>query len=453
MRSVQRATDEDLAFLAMEVGPVPEHFAVIVVLDGDIAEQALGRRIATVPRLLQRLRRLPPGFGRPVWEDDPAFDLSRHVRRIHCPAPGDEAALYGAATAVVVEALPRDRPLWRAVVVDGLSGGGSAVVIVVHHAVADGLGGLAILGQLADDAGAVPADPPATSPARLTELAVDAWRTRFSSLPHLGRGWRDLRAGMAAEGGLRHGTAARCSLNRPVGAHRVMRTVEVKVFELRRGAHLAGGSVNAALVAAVSGALGRLLAARNERLDAVAIAVPASGRSAAAAKALGNLVTPLLITVPTGADPAVRVRQVAEAVGRQRGTAVARSPVAVLGALFRCLAMSGGYRWYMRHQHRVHTVVAYVRGPDRPIRLCGREVRKMLPLGVSETGNITVAFQALSYAGRLTVSAVADPNRCPDLGMLIMMLEGELSAVTALYASAHPGPPRSSPSRADTARG
>ena len=34
--------------------------------------------------------------------------------------------------------LPADRPLWAAVVVDGLAGGGVAVVFVMHHVVADG---------------------------------------------------------------------------------------------------------------------------------------------------------------------------------------------------------------------------------------------------------------------------------------------------------------------------
>jgi len=52
-----------------------------------------------VPRLRQRLVRVPPGCGRPVWIDDPGFDAARHVRILPCPDPGDEQALLDVAAA------------------------------------------------------------------------------------------------------------------------------------------------------------------------------------------------------------------------------------------------------------------------------------------------------------------------------------------------------------------
>jgi hypothetical protein len=118
------------------------------------------------------------GCGPPVWVDDPAFDPVRHVRVEPCPASGDEEAVLELAAAVMTEPLSRSHPLWAAVVVPGLAGGRLAVVPVLHHVLADGLGGLAILTRLVDGAEPGPVPPfPRPSP-RWWELAVDAFRAR-----------------------------------------------------------------------------------------------------------------------------------------------------------------------------------------------------------------------------------------------------------------------------------
>ena len=95
------------------------------------------------------------------------------------------------------------------------------------------------------------------------------------------------------------------------------------------------------------------------------------------------------------------------------------------------VAALGGYRWYMEHQRRLHTLVSYVRGPEQPVSFGDVPVRSMIPLVVGGTTNITVAFLALSYAESLTVTAVADPDRCPDLPLLAQSLRQEFAALTA----------------------
>jgi diacylglycerol O-acyltransferase / wax synthase len=100
---VDRASPADLMQLATDVGPT--HVGAVLILGsrpGFSAQQAgrlLGERIHAVPRLRQRLRRAPPGCGRPFWADDPAFDLRHHVRQLPCPPPGDERALLEVAGA------------------------------------------------------------------------------------------------------------------------------------------------------------------------------------------------------------------------------------------------------------------------------------------------------------------------------------------------------------------
>jgi hypothetical protein len=109
---VDRASPADLMQLATDAGPAPMRVGALLVLGTrpgfsvQEAQRLLGERIQAVPRLRQRLRRAPPGCGRPFWAHDPAFDLRRHVRQLSCPPPGDERALLEMAAAMTGEPLP-----------------------------------------------------------------------------------------------------------------------------------------------------------------------------------------------------------------------------------------------------------------------------------------------------------------------------------------------------------
>ncbi|GAA0808134.1 wax ester/triacylglycerol synthase domain-containing protein [Spirilliplanes yamanashiensis] len=444
---VDRASDADLAFLAMDAGPVPEQFGAAVLLDpgGEFdparAERLLAERLAAVPRLGQRLFRPPPGCGRAVWADDDRFDPRRHLSRLACPSPGDEQALVDTAVRLVVDRLPRDRPLWRAALVTGLAGGRVALVVVLHHAVADGIGGLAVLRDLADPAG--PAVAPAARVPRprpgARQLAADAWAARRHAVRRARTTWRQLRASMAAGGGLRPERAAPCSLLRPTGPRQRMTVVHADVAAVRAAAHRLGGTVNAALVTVVARALHTVLRHRAEAVGRVMVAVPVAARRETVSSGLGNKVSPLVLAVPTAARPAEQVAGVAAAVRARRGLATGPPPIALLGAAFRIAAGLGGYRWYMTRQRRIHTVVSYVHGPDVPLRFAGAPIRAVIPLAVSQAGNLTVRFEALSYAGTLTVTALTDPDAFPDVPVLARALRAELDALTAVTVPC-PGP-------------
>jgi diacylglycerol O-acyltransferase len=78
-----------------------------------------------------------------AWQDDPAFDASRHVKRVQLPEPADIPALQRFMSLQRAKPLPRNRPLWVIFVVDRvrLDDGtiGSAIVCRFHHAMADGV--------------------------------------------------------------------------------------------------------------------------------------------------------------------------------------------------------------------------------------------------------------------------------------------------------------------------
>ena len=202
---VERASALDMMELASDFGPLPLQVGAILVSGsgeslavGEVRD-ALADRICAIPRLRRQLVSVPPGCGRPVWVDDPEFDVARHVHEVACSAPGDEDALLRAAAGAVAVPLPPGQPLWSATIVTGLAGGACAVIVVFHHVLADGMGGLAVLASLVDGAVNAPRQNFPRAKPSTRRLAVDAAVSRVRVLAHLGRvpaGLRDALAGL-----------------------------------------------------------------------------------------------------------------------------------------------------------------------------------------------------------------------------------------------------------------
>ena len=87
----------------------------------------------------------------PRWEEDPRFELRRHVRRHRLPAPGDQATLEAFVGTLQSTPLDRDKPLWSAHLVDGF-GDGAAIVWRIHHCIVDGISLARVLLSLSDHA-------------------------------------------------------------------------------------------------------------------------------------------------------------------------------------------------------------------------------------------------------------------------------------------------------------
>jgi diacylglycerol O-acyltransferase / wax synthase len=442
--SFDRASAADLMQFATGDGRAAGHIGAVLVLGAapgfTVAEarRVLGERIRTVPRLRQRLNRAPPGCGRPYWADDPAFDIDEHVRQACCPPPGDDQALLDLAAAQLGEPLPRSRPLWSATFVTGLADGGTGLLVIMDHVLADGIAGLAVLGALTDQAaeaaGARTDRIPAPAP-RARELAADAWRGRLRraaraepGTPRQARGLRRIREGIAELGGARPPRRRPAtSLNRPVGPLRRLDVVAVDLAAIRGLGHAHGGTVNDVVLAAVAGALRTLLAARGEQLGEVTITVPVAARRAAATGGeLGNQIGIMPVTVPATGDLGARITRTA-AITRERKADARGASAALFVPAFLLLARTGLLRWFADHQRAVHTFVTNLRGPEDPLTFDGAMVRAII-LIPSTTGNVTVTFAASSYAGTLCITILSDPARVPDAPALAAALRHELSA-------------------------
>ena len=341
-----------------------------------------------MPRLRQRLRRAPPGCGRPFWADDPAFDLRHHVRRLRCPPPGDERALLEVAAAVTREPLPRSRPLWSATFVTGLADGGTGLVIVMNHVLADGIGGLAVLARLVDrdSAPCRPGPNPGAGAGSRSPVPVharsprDAWAGPARGLTHPVRSLRTIRQGLAELGGTRPPRRLPAtSLNRPTGPQRRLDVVAADLAAIRELGHAHGGTVNDVILAAIAGALRAPLASRGEELDLVTVSVPVSARQAATDGQLGNQVGVMPVALPTGGDLATRLTRIA-AITRERKTAARGTSAALLGPPFRLLAPTGLLRWFFDRQRLITPSPPTCAAQPEPLTFAGAPVRAVIPI-------------------------------------------------------------------------
>ncbi len=428
-RAVERVSALDLMQLASDAGAVPNQVGAVLVLDagrGFDAEAAvalLGDRIQRVPRLRQRLASVPVGCGRPIWVDDPHFDLGRHVTVVAAPGDGGDAAVLEIAAARVTAPLSMSRPLWSVTFVTGLTEGRVALVVVFHHVLADGLGGLAVLAQLLDG----PVDGSSTRgfpqpPPTRWRLRTDAWRARLVALRRLPAGLRGVRAAARELDLARTRPAPRTSLNRPTGRRRRLVTVRTDLVPIRDLARAENATVNDVVLTAVTGALRRLLRCRGERLDEVVVSVlvaPSTAGDAGPGNRAG--VMPLRLSTSGGIEE--RLRAVAAAT-RARKQGARGASTALLAPVFRGLAAVGLLRWFIDHQRMVNTFVTNVPGPRDSVTLAGLPVVEMQAVSLT-TGNVTVAFAVLSYAGTLTMTIAADPDQVSDLDTLVAALHDE----------------------------
>jgi diacylglycerol O-acyltransferase len=411
----------------------------VLVMDSDTdfdlagARQLLETRLAAIPRLRQRLVTVPFGCGRPIWVDDPRFQVGAHVEQVRCRAPGDHAALLDTAVVAVTSPLVRSRPLWRAVLVTDLADGSAAIVFVLHHVVADGIGGLAVLAALVDEAatGPEPVSVPQPRPQPTTrQLRADAWNTRLRSVRRIPASTATLRAALVELGRGRPDLAPRTSLNVPTGPRRQVTTVEAELAAIRGVAHAHGATVNDVMLAAVSGALETVLEHRGERAPALVISVPVSARTRATTAVLGNQTGVMPVRVPLIEPVEARLLEISRVTALQR-TATRGSSAALVAPAFRLLAAVGLFRPLIDRQRLVNSFLTNIRGPVDPLTFHGARITQIVPITIT-AGNVAAAFAILSYAGTLTTTVIVDPDAVPDVDVLTAALTGELGTFTNL---------------------
>jgi diacylglycerol O-acyltransferase len=411
---------EDARILGLETAQVAGHTLKVMVLErgselaADELREWVGARVGRLPRLMQRLQPQPDA-GPPSWVRDGEFDLTRHVRR------AEGAATLAAAIAPIMERrLDRGAPLWSIELVDG-GEEGSAVVLKVHHALADGMWARRIASVLLwDEHDPLPGSSPATAEAS----------------PVLHRRWADVRLVFGALERELAPAASRSALAQRVGRARVVAfaSVPLTALEPLKRAFATRVTVNDLVLAATAGGLRRWLEHDNAPLQAMRVKVPVSlHRPEEEREALGNADSFFFVDLPVAEpDPERRLLAIArECSARKRaGDAqqldtllreiAGRSPVAGRAAL----------RWSMS-PHVFTLNVSNVPGPRHPLRLCGRPLRAVYALAeIADWHALRIAV--FSACGTLTFGLCADAEHVSALDVLAYEIEAEFAALTAL---------------------
>lgn len=197
-RPLDRVTAPDLMLIWPEKEGWPQEIGALAILDGGslfdaggefrlgAVREAVGRRLHLIPRFRQVLYWPRLGLGWPVWSDAQSFDITQHVRVYQVPSPGDERHLLIACEALRRTPLHRGRPFWEMWFLTGLPDNRVGFFIKMHHAIADGVAGVATLGAFVDPV-ADPSEikPPPWVPERLPStrgLFRDNVRRRLGEL-------------------------------------------------------------------------------------------------------------------------------------------------------------------------------------------------------------------------------------------------------------------------------
>jgi WS/DGAT/MGAT family acyltransferase len=455
MAVYERLSGLDACFLGFESANTYMHVAVTALFEpGPMSTPSGGvdiermrahvkARLPTLLRFRQRLLHVPV-VRDPVWVDDDRFDLAYHVRHASLPRPGSAAQLQARSAELLERPLNRQRPLWELWVIEGLEGGGFALVVKVHHCIVDGIAGIGMLVGLLDveRRAATPAALPwFACPAPTTgELVRDEVGRRARAAVGVGRA---LRGALADPAGSAAGLGAAASslwrlvrtgfspapevcFNRPIGPHRQIAWRHFELDVVKAVARRLGGTVNDAVLTMVSGALGATLRHHGEAVprEGLRAVVPVSTRRAEDIGAPGNRVSLWLVPLPVAVrnarrrftaihETTERLKRGGEAAG---GAVVAEAANWAGGAVVEQAArLIGSVRIY-------NLIVTNVPGPAIPLYLGGSRLREVYPhLPLFEQQGLGIAL--LSYAGRLHVGVTADWNLGSMLADLVERLE------------------------------
>ena len=417
---------------------------VVALLDAppDLARlrDRLGSAARVFPRLRQRVQ--PRRAGVPRWVDIGHLDLDHHLRRVQLPAPGTLRDLMEMAGQQAGEVFDPARPLWLMTVVDGLEGGRAAVVMKVHHAMTDGVGGVGLLPILTD---------PEASPAanRVPGPLHESGPTRARSgspagLGLLGAAGSTLGAAVAhplSTAGsaprlvrsigklLAPATRALSPVTTARGLDRHLDTLDVPVEDLARAGRSVGGTLNDAFLAAVVGGLRRYHEHHGFDVEALRVTMPISTRRGGDERG-GNRFTPARFALPSAIDdPAESMRALGNIARRWRQEP-AIGLTNVLAGVLSHLPGEVTTSVFGSMLKGIDFVATNVPGAQERSWLAGAEVLQLYGFGPTTGAAVSVAL--LSHLDTCGIGVNSDASAIPDPGVLTACLRESFDEIVAV---------------------
>ncbi|MBL8385572.1 MAG: wax ester/triacylglycerol synthase family O-acyltransferase [Burkholderiales bacterium] len=439
----------DTAWLRMD-GPTNLMMIVGVMMfaapmDVERFKRTLAHRLLRYQRFRQRVVQDATGA---YWVDDDHFDIDNHVHTVNLPAPGDKSALQALAAALATQSLDHNKPLWTMTVVERYSGhgaAGSAVIVRIHHCIADGIALIGVMHSLTDEGPDAPEEGDAASHRaarrpgagraardrdmleRLVEPLGDAAARALAKSGEFWSRYQDMlshpdkvadAAKVAAD--VTTELAALTLLpadsptslkGTPSAIKRVAWSEPMSLPDIKAVCKVLGVSVNDILLSCCAGAFGAYLRARGEATDGVEVRgmVPVNLRPREQAHTLGNQFGLVLLALPVGIEnPFVRLYEVKRRMDELKGSYQAAISMGILGAV-------GFLPRPLQKQvldifaTKASAVMTNVPGPQKPLYLAGNLLEQQM-FWVPQTGDIGVGVSILSYNSRVQFGLIADRN-------------------------------------------
>jgi WS/DGAT/MGAT family acyltransferase len=437
----------DAGFYYAEGENTPLHVGSVSVFEGpapsygDLVRLLLSK-LPQVPRYRQRVREVPLQLGRPMWVDDPHFQILYHVRHTAVPSPGSDEQLRNLAGRVLGQRLDMAKPLWEVWLVEGLEDGRWAIISKVHHCMVDGVAGTDLMQVLFDldpeatheaptdwtpqrnpsgpelVAGAVQdalthplrqlTTRPAGGPVKAAKGLLGSGKTLASALPSFAR--------QAA-------TPMARTLTGPIGPHRRWAWTDARFEEFKGVRTALGGTVNDVVLTAITAGFRDLLKGRGALTDSAVVRsmVPVSVRAEGERGSLDNRVSAVFVDLPVGEpDPVERLQRVRAQMDEYKQTmqAVDARSIIAMGDFVAPTLLSLGVRAVMQvGQFWAQAVTTNVPGPRVPLYVLGRRMisaHAYVPIG----GGTRVSIGIFSYLNTMTFGINADFDAFPDVDVL-----------------------------------
>ncbi len=432
-------------------------------LDYDRVVADIDAKLDRLPRLRQQAVPVPFHIAHPSWEFDPDFDIRNHIIPLQIEAPGTYEQLLEIGAKLADDYIPRDRPLWRMYVVNGLEHGRAATINVIHHALSDG-GGMQAYSEVMND---FEPNPKRGTPAPREFPPIPSAGTRFM------RGVRDDAVNLLrllAKLPRRIASAPRVLMSKRFrsGWRIMLRYLTVPTVKMPYNASLTGrrayswtripmadlqtmrrtlhGTVNDVFLTIVAGAIERYANKHGVRTAGkhCLIQAPVDVRQPGFEEALGNHVATMSISIPFGiSDPVERLRMMnkrtTEAKEANLGWGMHvfletwRNGVTPPIARWLRLAFHAPITQRLVHKLRprptLHVCASNVAGPSEPTYLAGRQCIMHIPLGlvVHGCGFFGTAF---SYNGEFYFGAATDKGTAPDVDAIVEFMIDEYEELT-----------------------
>jgi diacylglycerol O-acyltransferase len=448
LRDNDRLSEGDALFLYLERHGMPLHIASVAVFDGTISlaecTEFVSSKLPLIPRYFQRVAIPPLNLGLPEWEYYPEFDILNHVREVRLQR-GTDADLKAAAAKILSVMMDRRHPLWDITLIQGLRGDRTALLIRVHHCLADGIAGVGLMNVLMDPEPIAHAPGKQASPFHrqrrrdASVSPVEGLVNSFSSMVQRLLAMQSEVVDFAQRTLAGAPQESSSDVNGllpalPVPAERLPFNIicrgpqkiawgEIPMAEIKAVREATGTTVNDVVITVLTSALRRYAELQGAKLKGrlLRIAVPVNTRGSGNPGELGNRISFLPVSVPLGVRNPRKLLAAVHDRMQSLKTAHAAELVGLAGSLLGMIppplqALAGPLASQLPIS-LCNTICTNVPGPQAPLYLLGHRMLRLYPY-VPIGGELGLNCAMMSYNGAAYFGFTGDAQATPHLHRL-----------------------------------